>query len=148
VAVQLKVRVGDILEIRVLTSGDFLNPIIEFASDVRSVEKDLKEKDTQPRRRAYVRALFAMIEGSMYFLKQTCLSFSLRSGNPGHLSVGELAILDERTFDLSPNGTVTDQPKFLRIVANVRFLHIMLGRVFQRLCRKLPKTGKFGLASP
>jgi len=119
--------ISGILKVKVL--GDLTNPIIEFANDVELAENDMDKFDTPFHRRAYVRALFAMVEGSVYLLKQTVLSAGVRSRS-GLLSVGEYALLIEQSYDLNKKGEINEQVKFLRLPDNLRFTTNCLAKTF------------------
>ncbi|HYX72555.1 MAG TPA: hypothetical protein VE732_07275 [Nitrososphaera sp.] len=109
--------------------GDLTKPIIEMLEDVGLAEEALDEKDTPYARRNYVRALFAMIEGTIFALKQTTLTGGLSA--PKLLSVAELAILQEVSFDLTNKGDVKSQTKFFRMAENLRFTASIVSKVFQ-----------------
>lgn len=117
------------LVLKVKKFGDLTNPIIEFAKDVELAENDLDKFDTPYHRRAFVRALFSMIEGSVYLLKQTTLSATVRSHLAFH-SAGEYALLAEQSYDLNNKGEINEQTKFLRLADNLRFMTKCLNKTF------------------
>ena len=74
------------MKLKVKKFGDLTRPIIQFAKDVKEAEDSLEAEDSQYKRRVLARALFAMIEGTVYFLKQT--TFSTGSSIRGKLRSG------------------------------------------------------------
>jgi len=101
--------------------------IIVFGDDVGLAETEMDRNDTPYHRRNFVRALFAMIEGSIYVIKQTVLvaGFSEKK-----LSLAEIALLKEETFELDNKGNIRSQIKFLRVADNLRFTARSAARVF------------------
>ena len=90
------------MKIRVRKFGDLKNPIIKFAEDAGMAEDTIDANDTQYNRRVFARALFAMIEGTIFFLKQT--TFSTLSSEAGRIRIDEAMILQDLTVELSSNG--------------------------------------------
>jgi 1,2-phenylacetyl-CoA epoxidase PaaB subunit len=78
---------GDKMKIREIT--DRLMPMLE---DVRWAEEALEREDNQFTRRAYVRSLFALIEGSIWVLKQTVLYAPTSNGKEKRISAAEYAL--------------------------------------------------------
>lgn len=81
-------------------------------------------------RRAYVRASFAFVEGTMYRTK----AFLLRVHRPlgVELSSGEIAFLKEEAYGLDDEGRVRVRPQYVSTPANVRFAFAILHRVVRR----------------
>jgi hypothetical protein len=116
------------MKLKVKKLGDLTRPIIQFAKDVEEAEDTLDAEDSQYKRRVLARALFAMIEGTVYFLKQTTFStgFSIR----GKLKVGEFLLLLEETTELKSNGQIYTKKRFIPIEDNLKFLARMMNEVF------------------
>jgi len=107
------------MKIHVRKLGDFTKPVIQFAEDAGIAEDTVDAEDTQYNRRAFVRALFAMIEGTVFFLKQTVFSTGSSGGN--RLRVEEALLLQDSSVDLSANGKQQIKTKFLR---SIRILNV------------------------
>ena len=91
-----------------------------FAGDVSSSDRALSaQPDSQPFRRAYVRSVFATLEGMTFCLKQDGLATAARDAV--HLSDGERALLQEKSFGLRENGEAQERATKLRLEANMRF---------------------------
>lgn len=103
-------------------------PLVALSDDLERAEKDLIANEDSYSRRNHIRALFAMVEGSIYILKQTVLVAA--SSGTGPFSRAELAVLREETFDLKDNGHARTQKKFLKVAANLRFTKRCLEKAF------------------
>lgn len=106
---------------------DRLMPMIE---DAHWAEQSLDEEDNQFTRRAYIRSLFAMIEGSIWVLKQTVLHAPVQNGQVKRLSAAEYALLSDKTYDLKRNGQPKEQTKYLKLPDNFRFTFGVLSKYF------------------
>lgn len=115
-------------KLKVKTLSDLTSPIIALADDVDRAQRDLESHNDGYARRNYVRALFAMVEGSVYLLKQTSLSSALQRRVP--MAPAEYALMAEETFDLDNKGQPRSTPKLLRITENLRFTIECVNRVF------------------
>lgn len=100
--------------------------LLKFGDDAGFAESEMDKNDDDYYRRNFVRALFAMIEGSVFVIKQS----TLIAGFSERLSFAEIALLKEETFDLDNKGNVRSQVKFLRIADNFKFAARMASRVF------------------
>jgi hypothetical protein len=69
-------------------------------------------------RRAYVRSVFAFIEGITYRMKRTAAHFSRLTDT---LQLAELILIDERNFDIDDKGEVVARPAFIKFKNNVKF---------------------------
>lgn len=107
---------------------DRLMPMIE---DAHWAEEALDKEDNQFTRRAYIRSLFAMIEGSIWVLKQIVLHAPVQEGHVKRLSVAEYALLSDRTYDLKSNGQPKEQTKYLKLPDNIRFTFGVLEKYFK-----------------
>lgn len=106
---------------------DRLMPMIE---DAHWAEKALDNEDNQFTRRAYIRSLFAMIEGSIWVLKQVVLHAPVQQGKVKRLSAAEYALLSDKTYDLKSNGEPKEQTKYLKLPENFRFTFHVLSKYF------------------
>lgn len=116
-----------IVKLKVKKLGDLKKPIICFANDVGEAEDALDAEDSQYKRRVFARALFAMIEGTVYFLKQTTLS---TGASMRKLNVTDFLLLQESTPELKANGQVYTKTKFTPLEDNLRFLARMMKDVY------------------
>lgn len=89
--------------------------VVAILSEVRDAEKDLARDDSPFRRRAYVRATFASVEGFVFALKRIALT------KPHLFEPGELTLLLEKEHVLTNMGDVRPRPRFLRVDDNLRF---------------------------
>jgi 1,2-phenylacetyl-CoA epoxidase PaaB subunit len=117
---------GDKMKIREIT--DRLMPMLE---DVRWAEEALEREDNQFTRRAYVRSLFALIEGSIWVLKQTVLYAPTSNGKEKRISAAEYALLSDKTYDLKSNGQPQEKVKFLKLPENFKFTFSVLEKYFK-----------------
>lgn len=117
------------MELQVKKLGDLNKPIIEFANDVMIAEESLEKDDTPYNRRNYIRTVFAMIEGSIFLLKQATLSAAI-SGNKAVLSIADIAILSEKSFDISNKGEPHSQTKFFQIEVNFKYTIHIINKIF------------------
>lgn len=97
--------------------------------DVKSSYDLILSNDNQGWRRAYVRAVFASIEGSIFLVKQVIFSHvELESID---LSSAERAFLLEETYQLDDQGNVSIKPHYgIRLTQNIRFVWNLTTRVF------------------
>ncbi len=112
--------------------------------DVSATIDELMRADTQLNRRAFVRSLFALIEGGTFLLKQYALEINkmgITKKGVGHFSQAELALLQEEQYDLTDKGEVRTQQKFLRPTENVRFTFSALAKA-QKLSHKPDVSGE------
>ena len=110
---------------------DRLMPMIE---DAHWAEQTLDVDDSQFTRRAYVRNLFAMIEGCIWALKETVLRAPVQEGRTKRLLPGEYELLSDKSYELKSNGQVREQTKYLRLPENVRFTFAVLSKYFGTEC--------------
>ena len=108
---------------------DIINPLTVLLDDAHAAEALLDATDGQFERRAYVRSTMAMIEGTIWLLKQTCLKAS-DPNRSRRLAVAELAMLSDQTYDLKSNGEVRTTTKFLKLPDNLRFTVNTCNRLF------------------
>ena len=98
--------------------------------DAHWAEQLLSSSDNQFTRRAYVRNVFAMMEGCIWALKETVLLAKPAGGYPKILARGEYELLSDTSYDLKANGEVKEQMKYLRLPENVRFTFRVIGKYF------------------
>lgn len=107
---------------------DLKKPLLALSDDVNRAEREMVANNDSYSRRNHIRALFAMIEGTIYILKQTVLMAA--SSGPGPLSIAELALLQEKTFYLTDRGTIDVKDQFPKIKNNLLFTKGCLEKAF------------------
>jgi hypothetical protein len=108
--------------------GDIAQPMITLLEDARAAETHLDKSDSQFARRAYVRSVFAAVEGLIWILKQVCLARLI--GSKQKFKLAEFALLQDQTYDLKDNGETSVQTKFLPVPNNVKFTFRIFNRLF------------------
>jgi hypothetical protein len=73
--------------------------------------------------RQYVRAVFAMIEGVSYVMKQAAKSFNTKI-----FSAAELAMLSEESYDLNEKGEAYKVKKYQKLKGNIQFAFAMYAK--------------------
>lgn len=109
---------------------DIINPLYILLEDAHCAEQLLDDNDTQFARRAYIRSVFAYIEGTVWILKQVCLKAKPISGIR-RMSLAEHALLSEETYELKSNGEPKVLTKFYRVPDNVKFIFGLINKLFQ-----------------
>ena len=104
-------------------------PLMILLEDAHAAEMLLERDDSQFSRRAYIRSIFAYIEGAIWILKQFCLKARATSGIR-RISPAEYCLLIEETYELKSNGVPKTQTKFLRLPENIRFTFTLVNRLF------------------
>jgi hypothetical protein len=78
----------------------------------------IESNDNQMHRRAYVRSVFAFIEGILHRMKRT----AFHVGNAvGSLLIAEMVMIDGASFDINDKGEVVARPVFIKFLNNVKF---------------------------
>ncbi len=96
--------------------------------DVKAYEKLVFSKATsQTACRAYVRAVFALIEGGIFGLRQLALNFGKQSNT---LTPAEFGLLQEKGYDVNEKGQVVESTKHIRFVNNIKFVFTTHARVY------------------
>lgn len=111
--------------------SDVKDRLIPLLEDAQWAEEALEKEDNQFTRRAYIRSLFAMIEGSVWALKQIILQVPTREGQVKKLSVAEYALLSDKTYELKSNGKPKEQTKFFKLPDNFRFTFGLVEKYFK-----------------
>ena len=93
-------------------------PILD---DALWAERLLEKEDNQFSRRAYVRNIFGMIEGSIWVIKQTILIAAKDTGMVKLIPVAEYALLSDNAYELKNNGEPKVQIKYLKLPENIKF---------------------------
>jgi len=96
--------------------------------DARWAEGALDQDDSQYTRRAYIRSMFALIEGTIWILKQSLLQAIEEIGLTSKFQPGERELLSDTTYELKNNGQIKEQTKFLKLTDNLKFTYAALGR--------------------
>jgi len=87
------------------------------------------DKKTDSGARSFVRAVFALIEGSVFNLKQIALALSKHG--KGGFSQAELVMLEELSYDLDDKGATKSQVKFIPLPKNIKFAFTSAARAFR-----------------
>lgn len=111
--------------------GDIKDRLMPLLEDAHWAEQALDKQDNQFTRRAYIRSIFAMIEGSIWVLKQTVIHAPVSDGGIKRLLPGEYALLSDMTYELKSNGQIKEQTKYLKLPANCRFTFDVLAKYFR-----------------
>lgn len=109
--------------------NDLRKPLLLLLDDAHAAEELLELSDGQFQRRAYVRSTIAVIEGTIWLLKRTCLGAS-DPNKSRRLSIAEFAMLSDQTYELKRNGEVRTSTKFLKLADNLRFTIKTCNRLF------------------
>jgi hypothetical protein len=78
--------------------------------------------------RTFVRAVFALIEGGIYGLKQVALQLSKHER--GNFTPAEVALLEDKSYDLDDKGRAQERTKFVPISSNIKFAFAALARAY------------------
>jgi len=102
----------------------------ELSKEHEAWSRRLKPR-SQILRRAYIRALFAFVDGTLFGSKQFLLKVHqfLDAG----VGTGDTALLREEGYGLDRQGEVQVRAQYLSTPENVRFTFRMLYRVFRKL---------------
>jgi len=109
---------------------DIKEPLLVLLEDAGVAEEYLEHHDSQFSRRAYIRSIFAYIEGTVWNLKQVCLNAKPAKGIR-KMTPSEYTLLTEKTYELKNNGEPKAQSKFLRLPENIRFTFNLLNKLFK-----------------
>jgi hypothetical protein len=101
------------------------DPLID---DVEWAKSNLITQDNQNARRAYIRSLFAFIEGSIWILKQIIVNVVAKTEE---VPPAELALLSDISFELKSNGEVKESTKYLRLPDNIKFTFKTLDKYYK-----------------
>ena len=97
-----------------------------------------KEEESQRSRRNAARALFALMEGMVYGMKQAAYEFDQLLGLKT-FGRAEIAFLREEEYTLQDNGKARVRPARLRTQANLRFAFEALTRAFRSRVSSKPQ---------
>lgn len=78
--------------------------------------------------RAFVRAVFALVEGVSFGFRQMVIKAPLANTC---LTPGELAILNEESYGLKDNGNVSISTRFLKVQSGTRFTFAICKQVYE-----------------
>jgi hypothetical protein len=98
-----------------------------FIDDVREARLRVDASDLQFDRRAYIRAVFASVEGMVFEFKRVLLV--AHDGGILKLTPAEAAILREETYDLSETGKPVVRTKYSSLLPTLRFAVSLFGRM-------------------
>lgn len=85
--------------------------------------------DTQFGRRAFVRALFALVEASIFSMKATAYYYATNM-DIATFNEAELGFMRDRAYELKENGIVRETTAKIRLESNVKFTFKVSSRVF------------------
>ena len=100
--------------------GDFRTMLLSLSDDVVKASQIKVEKlGDAYAERAFVRAVFAMIEGTVFQLKQVILQHTKINGIT--LTSGQISLLLEESYEIKTTGAINTRSKFLRLHDNLKF---------------------------
>jgi hypothetical protein len=109
--------------------GEFIGVQGDLTEDVSNCFHLIMRHDKECWRRAYVRAVFAFIEGGAFSFKQVI--FRDAELKNIKLSSAEKAFLVEETYQLNEQGDVSTKAHYgIRTAPNLRFLWKMAKRIY------------------
>jgi hypothetical protein len=108
------------------THQELLEFMRVLPDDVSTALLRLQEHDDQYNRRTLVRAMFAVVEGMVFVMKQECL------GRPDHMrthyDVAEIAMLREESYGVNDKGEAFLQTRYVPLLDNLKFAMAMYRR--------------------
>ena len=114
-----------------MTIGDFFDSLEPLLSDAAEAEENLeKQPESQFARRVYIRSVFAYIEGSVWILKNVCLNTKPKNGKARKVSVAEIAILLEESYQLKNNGNIRITKNNVKLLENLKFTFKYINHLF------------------
>jgi hypothetical protein len=78
----------------------------------------IQNNNSQTSRRAYVRSVFAFIEGILHRMNLTAAHLGTSLGT---LSIAEIVMIDEMAFDVNDKGEVVSKSVFIKFLNKVKF---------------------------
>ena len=104
---------------------EYLKSTQEISEMIRILGQDCKDhfaaiqnSHSQLNKRAYVRSVFALIEGVLYNLKSATSNLGIILKN---LTLNELVVLDGTQLDINDDGNVTTKPYYPKFINNFKF---------------------------
>jgi len=94
------------------------NMVLVLGQDCQKQYLAIQSNDNHMYRRAYVRSVFAFIEGILHRMKRTAGHLGWPLGN---LSIAEMVMIDGTVFDINDKGEVDHKPVFIKFLNNVKF---------------------------
>lgn len=105
--------------------SDFLKNLQDIREMIKILGQDCKEhyqaietNNSQTHRRAYVRSVFAFIEGVLHLSKVSTLHLGILFGSISHY---ELVVLEGARLEVDNKGHVTSKPLYPSFLNNVQF---------------------------
>jgi len=99
-------------------------PIMLLDDDVQRVKEMIASVDRSYEgdfhRRLYVRCLFAMIEGGIFFAKGVLLQAAEESNRP--ITPDQRSLLEEVTYGIDDKGKIVTKPLFMKPKHNIQFV--------------------------
>jgi hypothetical protein len=87
----------------------------------------IQNDNSQLHRRAYVRSVFAFIEGTLHCMKMTTIHLGTILGN---LLIQELLVLNGETFDVDDRGDILSKSLYPKFLSNLKFTFKIFSKVF------------------
>ena len=105
-------------------TGEVIKLAAVLVADLDEATPDLT---SDRHRRAFVRAVFAYVEGTLSGLKGILVEYGDLFGS--QFSVGEAALLAEEAYGLKEDGSIRVTQSFLRVAENIRFTLALAAKV-------------------
>ncbi|HEX8736512.1 MAG TPA: hypothetical protein VF721_14375 [Pyrinomonadaceae bacterium] len=87
----------------------------------------IQNNDSQFHRRAFVRSVFAFIEGILYRMKETARHFGEAAAT---LSIGELVALSQVSFEVNDKGEILSKTVYPKFLNNFKFVFTAYSKSF------------------
>lgn len=97
---------------------DAIDPLVRDVNE--SLEYLLRDERTQFWRRAHVRAVFALLEGWLFNMRR--LALGRAEVGLVAFSSGDIALLNENSFEVDKHGELLVQPKFIPVEKMVKLV--------------------------
>lgn len=114
-----------------MTMEDFvkmLEPALDDASDAEEYLEN--NSSSQFARRVYIRSVFAYIEGAVWVLKTACLNAKPKHMKERKVTVAEIALLIEESYQLKENGKIRKVKTNLGLLENIKFTFKYINHLF------------------
>ena len=95
--------------------------------DCKEFYDAIQNGGSQSQRRAYVRSVFAFVEGVTYRMKETARQYGTGLSK---LSAEELFALNDLSIEVNADGEITSKPSYPKFLNNFKFVFRMYSKVF------------------
>lgn len=106
-----------------------MNLMVEVLFEDLIASAKLLSDNSQFSRRAYVRTLFALIEGMVYQMKKVALC--AYESDQVEFTDAEISILKEETYELTKKGAAKSVQRYPKTLENIRFSFYAYAKVFK-----------------